>query len=180
MLYDRLPVMGGLSGGSYVNCSDVYKRLLDQWRQYPTSVQEMILQVTRSEIVKKGQQSGKKVRRQQDRAYEVDPEEVAAFSRQLTADLRIVGVDSFQGGRKRRTMEVRWRRRFGRATGQQILRKKEMIILAGKLIPTMISGQRRRRNIREEEHLFASAFHSVRRKSLHFMRLEANPFYSAS
>ncbi|KAF8434408.1 hypothetical protein BGX38DRAFT_1275492 [Terfezia claveryi] len=57
---------------SYVNCSDVYKRLLSQWRQYPTSVQEMIVKVTQSEIVKKGQQSGKKVRWQQDAAYEVD------------------------------------------------------------------------------------------------------------
>ncbi|KAF8439557.1 hypothetical protein BGX38DRAFT_1144759 [Terfezia claveryi] len=60
----------------------------------------MILQVTRSEIVKKGQHSGKKVRWQQDRAYEVDPEEVAAFSRQLTEDLRTAGVDCFQGRRK--------------------------------------------------------------------------------
>ncbi|KAF8430662.1 hypothetical protein BGX38DRAFT_1146830 [Terfezia claveryi] len=60
----------------------------------------MILQVTRSEIVKKGQYSGKKVRWQQDRAYEVDPEEVAAFSRQLTKDQRTAGVDCFQGRRK--------------------------------------------------------------------------------
>ncbi|KAF8420542.1 hypothetical protein BGX38DRAFT_1280178 [Terfezia claveryi] len=66
---------------SYLNCSDVYKRLLEQWRLYPTSVQDMIV-------------------KQQDKPYEVDAEEVAEFSRKLTADLRKVGIDLFQGGRK--------------------------------------------------------------------------------
>ncbi|KAF8429988.1 hypothetical protein BGX38DRAFT_1146910 [Terfezia claveryi] len=60
----------------------------------------MIVKVTQSEIVRKGVHSGKKVRWQQDKPYEVDAEEVAEFSRKLTADLRKAGIDLFQGGRK--------------------------------------------------------------------------------
>ncbi|KAF8446790.1 hypothetical protein BGX38DRAFT_1270950 [Terfezia claveryi] len=58
----------------------------------PNKVQEMIVKVTQSEIVKKGQQSGKKVRWQQDAAYEVDDEKVAEFARKLSVDLREAGV----------------------------------------------------------------------------------------
>ncbi|RPB18093.1 hypothetical protein L211DRAFT_854478 [Terfezia boudieri ATCC MYA-4762] len=81
---------------SYINCSNVYKRLLAQWQLYPTSVQEMILKVIQWEIVKKGNKSGKTVRWQQDTAYKVDPEEVADFSKHLIEQLKGVGIQSAQ------------------------------------------------------------------------------------
>ncbi|RPB18051.1 hypothetical protein L211DRAFT_854528 [Terfezia boudieri ATCC MYA-4762] len=59
----------------------------------------MILKVTQWEIVKKGNKSGKTVRWQQDTAYEVDPEEVADFSKHLTEQLRSAGVQAAQRDR---------------------------------------------------------------------------------
>ena len=49
-----------------------FTRLLNQWNQFPTTLQENLLQVIRNDLVKKSKKSGKVLRLEQKTAYVVD------------------------------------------------------------------------------------------------------------
>ena len=54
----------------------------------------MLVHIIPCDLVSKGARVGKKVRWQQEGAYDVDAQEVAEYAQQLGKDLREAGVDN--------------------------------------------------------------------------------------
>ena len=71
-----------------------YTRLLRQWKKFPTSIQEDLLNVIWTQIVKKSQKVGRGVRWEQENAYDVDEEELSMYGTQLRADLQRAEKDN--------------------------------------------------------------------------------------
>ena len=56
-------------------------------------MQAMLVNIIHCDLISKGASVGKKVRWQQEGAYDVDAQEVAEYAQQLVKDLREAGVD---------------------------------------------------------------------------------------
>ena len=60
-----------------------YGRLLRQWKGFPTSIQQTLLDVVRADVVRMCEKGGRHVRCVKETAYEVDEAELQLYAEQL-------------------------------------------------------------------------------------------------
>ena len=70
-----------------------YFRLLRQWRDYPTSMQETILRRLRRDLKWKNEMAGVKVRYTKSTAYSVSQVEVQEYSQYLLEDVEKIEAE---------------------------------------------------------------------------------------
>ena len=64
-----------------------FNRLLEQWKDFPTTLEQTLLKVIRMEIAKWCQQHERLYRWEQAEAYKVDGEELVQYAKDLVAEL---------------------------------------------------------------------------------------------
>ena len=65
-----------------------FQRLMRQWQLFGNSTKKLFLRVVREEVCKKTEESGYRVRREQETAYKVSSTELDEYGDSLLADLK--------------------------------------------------------------------------------------------